>query len=252
MTEAWRCESLRLSAIWADGRDASSLLSWESAVGSPPDHHESQPKLRLIRDHGLVAENALNLEMRSAPGRIDWLAMPALPPVPAPQISPFSNFPLLTDAVDVFTFMLFDKAAEAYDAVRFAFGMTTVRPTTSVRESYEDLARLLPDIKVPLEGASELFFQINRPRLSSVTANFKINRIARWMSIATGQALIGQASTAMLPLQLSGDPHYATRVELDISTPADSRELISKSDRLPLLREMLGMANESVERGDIP
>lgn len=238
--------------MWADGRDASGLLTWEQVVGSPPDQREIQPKLRSAREVGSINENSVNLEMRSIPGRVDWLVTPIPSISPDQEFSPFRDLPVLPDSFDVFAYMIFQKTVDAYDAVRFAFGVAAVRPTVSVRASYEDLARLLPDIKVPLEGASELFFQINRPRKSKSAAGHEINRLSRWMSIASGQFVFPQITPAHSPVQVRGASVFATRVELDLSTEAERQSTIAKDERLLLLNEMLDSAKESLELGDRP
>jgi hypothetical protein len=250
--ESWRCESLRLTAIWADGRDASALLTWEEVVGSPPDQRENHPKLRSTREVGSINENSFNLDMRATPGRVDWFVTPIRPTSPNEEVSPFRSLPVVSDALDAFAYMIFEKSVNAYDAVRFALGVAAVRPTASVRASYEDLARLLPDIKVPLEGASELFFQINRPRKSKLAAGHELNRLSRWMSVASGQVIFPQITLAYPPIQIRGDSIFATRVELDISTGAERQMTIPQDERRLLLNEMLDFAKESLESGDRP
>ena len=131
--EPWRCESLRLTALWPDARDVSSLFTWESVVGSSPDHRESQPRLHSAREIGSISEASLNLELRSTPGRADWILAPI---APTPGDVPFINFPNLFDALATFAHVIFEKSADSYDAVRIALGVAAVRPTADRRESY--------------------------------------------------------------------------------------------------------------------
>jgi hypothetical protein len=218
-------------------------------VGSAPDHRESQPKLRSAREIGSISEASLNLEFRSAPGRADWILAPVAPKL---GDAPFSNFPNLLDALAAFAHMIFEKSADSYDAVRIALGVAAVRPTANRRESYDDLTNLLPDVKVPNEGASELFFQINRPRASTSAQGYEINRMSRWMSIAIGQSFFPQTAQSLALLEVSGVTAYATRVELDISTPAERKATIPLADRRLLLIEMLDLAKELLDVGDRP
>jgi len=238
--------------MWGDGRDASTLLTWEQVVGASPDQRESHPKLRSAREVGSTNENSFSLDMRAIPGRVDWFVTPVSPTSPDEAVSMFMRLPVLSEALDIFAHMIFEKSIDAYSAARFALGVAAVRPTASVRASYAELARLLPDVKVPLEGASDLFFQINRPRKSKSVAGHELNRLSRWMSIASGQLIFPQLTFAFPPVQIRGDSVFATRVELDISTGAERQTEIPLDERRSLLNEMLDSAKESLESGDRP
>jgi hypothetical protein len=72
------------------------------------------------------------------------------------------------------------------------------------------------------------------------------------MSIATGQAIFPQTVQGLTFVQGSGVSTYATRVELDISTPADRKLAIPEADRRLLLEEMLLLAKELLDTGDRP
>jgi hypothetical protein len=249
VTDTWRCESLRLTAFWPDGRDASNLLRWESVVGSPPDHSDSQPKARASRQVGTLPNAPATLDFRATVGRVDWFLTSSVPVTVGDLKDPFEGLLSLVDALELFSNLLFTKAGQAYDAARLAVGVNALRPADSVKASYEDLARLLPDVRVPTIDASEFFFQINRPRNSAALKNFSINRLSKWMSIVAGQLVIAIPTVA--PIRLFGDAPYATRVELDISTPADFTDVIPQEAREPLLIEMRSFAEEILEKGDI-
>jgi hypothetical protein len=55
-----------------------------------------------------------------------------------------------------------------------------------------------------------------------------------------------------VPLQITSDQPYATRVELDISTPPDRTVPIPQDVRGKLFHEMSDSAKEILEKGDIP
>lgn len=247
MKNQWRCESLRLTAIWSEPREVAGLLTWESVVGSQPDQRQDQPKQKAMREFGAISGGAANLEMRSVLGRVDWLMAGNFPSVPTEQGSLFEDFLVLPEALTRFSQLLFDKSAVAYDASRIAIGINAVRPTESNAASYAELAKLLPNVKVPLEGASEFLFQINRPRPSLSAPNMTINRMSRWMSIGMGPIM-----NAMPQILLPFASVHAARVELDISTPADRTSPIPKDLQRSLYVEMSNLAEEILERGDCP
>jgi len=255
VTDQWRCESLRLSALWPQGRDTSGLLNWETVVGVAPDQRYDQPKIRMLQESGQLNDYALNLELRTAPGRLDWLITPILPSRPGAQHVVFDDFPDLDSSMTLFKDLVFEKSAQTCDAPRLAIGVAAVLPRDNRKESYAHLARLLPDIRVPLQGASELFFQINRPRPSTTFSEISINRMSRWMAIVGGPIIVSQFPTLhvqAVPYQsFEGSPH-ATRVDLDISTQGDRQSTLPLDVRKPLFDEMLGLAKEIIFNGDLP
>jgi hypothetical protein len=105
---------------------------------------------------------------------------------------------------------------------------------------------------VPLKDASEFLFQINRPRQSKSIPGIEINRLSRWSSSSiTGfefsimPAAIGQSVVT------TREPAHATRIELDVSTPADRRAAIPQNTQAKLFVEMSELAKEIVLKGDV-
>src|SRR5262249_10353878 len=97
---------------------------------------------------------------------------------------------------------------------RLAFGAVLLQPVETRIKGYEVLAPYLPALN--LNNASDLVYQINRPRKSwGKIAELEINRLSKW-AVLTYQAVV-------VP-NLLGSPRqvgesYASHLELDISTP---------------------------------
>jgi hypothetical protein len=254
VSEPWLCESLRLSALWHLPTGAESALSWEAVVGLPPETSESQPRQGTNRSTGPVKGDTAILELRTAPGRADWLLVPVIGPGSLDQPT-FPNIGPVDEVLRFFDGLLFSKAAGAYPAPRFGLGVTGLHMAADRDASYAELTSLLKTISPKLEGAVEFLYQINRPRQSTVVAGLMINRLSRWSSIAFGGVRLAFAmpsSGKESPLPQSIKPLNATRVDLDINSTVDRHEPVPAAQREALLRELARLGPEILRSGDTP
>ena len=247
MSIPWICESIRLSALWRAVEPYGSALSWEQVAGAPPETKEEQPRRGTSRQVGPVTEGRHSLEMQTAPGRVDWIltGLPGL--VVDSGISPSVGSP--PDALDEFERFLFEKAANAYAAPRFALGIVANCPESGQNESYARLTELLRSIRPTFAGAFDFLYQINRPRRALSVPDLGVNRLSRWASvtITNTQFLLSNLSS-----QVSKPPVIATRVELDLSSSAEREQPIPEQLRIGLFHEFKRLALELLEKGDMP
>jgi hypothetical protein len=245
----WLCESIRLTYMWADTRSVSGPLNWEAVVGAPPEQRQDQPRMQMLREFGPIDDGLTVLEFRVTPGRVDWLVSP-ITPVGDSQQSFFQYFKPVPEVLRRFEELLFAKAEAGYDAVRIATGVVAVHPTTSHSASYAELDSLLPDVTVPTSGVSELIFQVNRPRPSAAIPGATLNRLSKWSCAAISGFQV--SPVAGVPIASMSNAFYSTRVELDLSTPADNRLPIAQDLRGKVTTELFTLANEILTEGDIP
>lgn len=256
LPNTWLCESLRLSALWSAPDGTESVLTWESVVGAAPEVHESQPRQGTTRDAGPIADGTSGLELRTAPGRADWLLLPTVSS--SMQHTPtFPNIGGIDEALRLFDDLLFEKAAMSYNVPRFALGLTAMSPAADRKESYAQLIKLLSTIHPNLAGASEFQYQINRPRQSKAVPGLTINRLSRWGSVVlagitmppmTDQHLVVSGMAQAIPSRQI----HAMRVELDINTGLEQQTPIGPELRLSLIRELAQLAPEILAAGDVP
>jgi hypothetical protein len=245
------CASLRFTGMWNDPRDVAAALTWDSVVGAAPEQRAAQPNQRTAFEGGVIFDGLAALEMRASPGRVDWLLGP-----PASQAAlertDLPNIGAVGDILPRFATLLFAKAAAAYDAGRFALGIVALHAAPSKDSSYAELGRLLPAVAPALENASEFLFQVNRPRLSSTVPDLQLNRLSRWSSSALVGFRIVMPAMGGPATHTNADPLTATRVEIDVSTPADPNTAIAQGVRVPLFEEMCELGLEILNRGDVP
>jgi len=134
------------------------------------------------------------------------------------------------------------------DAGRIAFGLVLHHFEADHMAGY----RRLPDyVPVGIEPDwRDFFFQINIPRdlaREEYGARY-LNRLSRWSVsvLRTTRLMLGDQPT----VSEGSAPKYALRLELDISTPADSVEPLSRSTLVSLYREMVS-AGQAIARDGV-
>lgn len=255
--ENWLCESLRLTALWSDMEDHSALLPWHVVTGVEPEKRVDQKRELKVVETGRIWDGSAFLEMRSSPGRVDWLLSSAASG--EELINQFQALGPVKENVEKFDELLFSAVAENYSALRFAIGLVALSPRKDKAAAYDHLQELIGPIGNGLDGASDFTYQINRPRVSLTPGleNFQINRLSRWSAassvgmrfaipvvgddgVVSGRQVVG-----------ANAPMYATRVEFDLNTPANNATPIPVEARVGVLREMTRFGIEILAKGDV-
>ena len=128
-------------------------------VGAPPEVREEQPRQGTARTAGPVNGGRAMLELRTSPGRVDWMLVPN----DSDNVTYAAQFPNVGTVIEVTQLidaMLFEKAAQAYDVPRFAVGIVALHPSDNRDASYAELTELLKSIRPNLDGASDFSFQV--------------------------------------------------------------------------------------------
>ncbi len=236
-------ESLRLTAFPAGAAALDPSGWWTQLVGSAPETSTSKPGRRELQEIGRVGTR--NLLLSVLPGRIDWLFVPPLDTQVSEEprrIGPFS------DALDAFSTLVSRWLQTCPPMVRLAFGAVVIEPVENRAAGYRNLSRYLTAVQLDAEGSRDFYYQINRPRRSTVVDGFQINRLSKW-SVARFVPV-----TLMLTPQSvqsgMGAGEEGCRIEVDISTePQENTELPS-----PRLHEVFGelalLGKEIVLTGD--
>jgi len=123
-----------------------------------------------------------------------------------------------------------------------------MEPVENRAAGYRNLSRYLPAVRLDPEGSQDFYYQINRPRRSTVVDGLQINRLSKW-SVAQFVPI-----TLMLTPQSVqsgvGAGEEACRIEVDVNTaPHGNAEL--PSARLPeVFGELVRLGEEIVSKGD--
>ena len=192
---------------------------------------------------------ANTLVLSVQPGRFDWL----LTPDTAKANSDDAKFPLLGEleaATGDFAELMVKWLTVSPAVIRLAYGAVLLGDVTDRVSGYKELARYLPDIKLDPEKSQDFFYQINRPRQSTVDKDLSINRLSKW-SVASFAAI----ALTVMPQNVTsalGPASFGCRLELDISTPADLTTPLSGQKSPDLFKEFLALADELAAIGDVP
>jgi hypothetical protein len=137
---------------------------------------------------------------------------------------------------------------------RLAFGCILLRPVAVRDEILPLLLDLLPDLRIDRsKPVRDLFYQINRPRMSRTKGgpnDLEINRLSKWSGVELRQAYISLDGS---PRGFLSQPtQAAARLELDISSNVQLSRLIPNAITKPLFHEFVDLGKELATRGDHP
>ena len=223
---------------------------WEKVTGSNPEQIVTRPVEHFTQQSGALEGAQLTLTAR--PSRIDW----TLQAMPAIQGQPIQGFPALgafPDTAEPFLEIVrkcFEIIRRPF-ATRLAFGAVLVRQAADLSSAYNELSQFLPGVQLDQANSSDFLYQINRPRKSRSGTGHRINRLTKWsvvqgMYIAIGAMIVGEPTPTRVP------PQSASRLELDINTPAETLTPISQEQAWALFEELVSLGTEIAAKGDIP
>lgn len=238
---------MRLSGFLAPIKDIEPQGWWQQLLGKAPDNSASRPARGEWTLSSEFGANTLALSVQ--PGRFDWFLTPDI----AKASSDDAKFPVLGDlenTTGAFAELMSKWLTLSPVVIRLAYGAVLLGDVTDRVSGYEELARYLPDIRLDPEKSQDFFYQINRPRKSSVEKDLSINRLSKW-----SVALVAPVALTVTPQNITsamGPASFGCRLELDISTPADLTTPLSGQNLPNLLKEFLALSEEIASIGDVP
>ena len=241
----WRAEALRLSVVPVNSQDVIGTPHWKNFMGSPPESvtRPSQMPHRVIEEGPW--ENS-RLQVEEQPDRIDWRTFSGTPVPEGPMV--IGGF---VEATESFFNLMAPWLADLCPPVnRIAFGANLLMPEAPLADISRQLDTMLPSVTVDADGTRDFTYRINRRRQSNADPSLQFNRLATWsamqsvgLEIAVGPSGASVRSTREV---------YFCRLELDINTvPLEQRDI--SLDNVPaVFGELLDVAREIADQGDIP
>jgi hypothetical protein len=247
-TNRWEAESLRVTGFPSATAEFKETSWWQELMGEPPDKRLSTPKTSSLQEHGSLEGNSLVLNI--SPLRIDWVLSPNLDTIGMSQ-----HFPRLGSFND--SLRPFASLVQGWLGLetcpqlnRLAFGCVLLLHVESLQQGYEQLAAYLPAIDLSIGRSSDFLYQINRPRESTVDVpNLRINRLSRW-SVSKWRTGIFGVTSGKIDSKMTPE-RFGCRIELDINSAPDFSGTFSREQSNKLLEELITLAFEIVEKGDI-
>ena len=241
----WSIELLRLTSYPSPDAIIKDPDWWNTLVGELPEKRISQPKIGGVKESGPYKNGILSLDMNAS--KLNWIYKPVQ--------SEENPFPIFEDYKETWqTFSeLMKKWFELSDCPttrRLAFGAQFSLEVGSKVDGYISLAKYLHDVKIDPNGSSELFYQINRPRLIDFNeTKISINRLTRWKILAV--QLFRMEFPKGSQTRIGKDVH-SCRLEVDINTDNDFEGTFSNQEQKQLWNTLKENGIEITEKGDIP
>jgi hypothetical protein len=241
----WSIELLRLTSYPSPDAIVKDPDWWNILVGELPEKRISQPKIGGVTESGPYKNGVLSLDMN--PSKLHWTYKPV-----QSEGDPFPIFEDYQATLESFS-ELMKKWFELSDCPitrRLAFGAQFSLEVGSKIDGYKYLDKYLHAVKIDPDGSSDLFYQINRPRLIDFNeTKISINRLAKWLIL--GVQIIRMEFPKGSQTRIGEKVHFC-RVEVDINTDKDFEGTFSNQEQKQLWNILQENGIEITEKGDIP
>ena len=246
---SWEVEQERVTLFLFPGLEVNSDAVWKAITDTAPDEVTNRPALRTTTMVGDFESGKLTLNATSQ--RVDIIYSPN---PNFHEVNPSKGFAVL-GARGALGKTFVDAVSKCFPdcpkATRLAYGATMLKILPSKKESYEALASLLPSVKLDTENSSEFQYSINRPRMSKISPELKINRISKWNGLKVSLASFNFSGQANVQISAPDFIEHAARLEVDISTDEEKTDEILSVNIVNFLNEMYEMAEEICISGDV-
>jgi hypothetical protein len=248
----WKAESLRLTAFPTTvDLDVSTL--WGLLGAGPAGQIVQQPALRTSQASGTtkLSGKDVQLSLQVTADRLHYWVneIPARGPDAHGLLVVGEFLTVLPDFVARAVNLL--RSHGFPETKRIAFGAVLLNPVPNLYEGQRQLSNLLPNIGIDPEHSTDVFFQINRPRLVEAGADsLKVNRFSKW-SVAQllrfNVQMVGQNVGAPAGVVSV----FATRLEIDIHSDETRTGALPRDFAVDLFPKLVELGVEISERGDV-
>jgi hypothetical protein len=245
----WVVESHRLTLFRFPGTSFDVEGVWRAMAGREPDELTKKAATGKVSASGVLAGGRLIVQ--HDPLRVDvvYFAAQAEDEIGSrfPELGPVG------EQTEMFVNLTTNFLRDAPEALRLAYGLVLGEQATSKMDAYLKLGKRLPTVRLDAENSTDFSYQINRPRSSKVLPGLSINRLSQWACNQLVHQMIAVQNGSRLEVLRPPEAQtaYRCRLELDLSTSQDRREALP-SDRVPnLFMELVELAREISEMGDV-
>ncbi len=249
----WQSESLRLSAFLAPDVRVRDENWWSRVVGNEPETKTIKSVTGQILEAGTFEGSALTFSAQ--PGRVDWVLSPSQMQFQDDEIAikTIGHFP---EIIASFSRLMNVWLNICPPILRLAFGAVLLEGMDSKEAGYRRLSEFLRTVEID-ESSRDLFYQVNRPRLlKGINNELEVNRLSKW-SVAALQvvrmafSLAGQPPIAPALYASPESLAYACRLELDLSTPGERQNDLTRDRLSAIFGELVSLGVEIAGTGDV-
>jgi hypothetical protein len=246
MALEWITETLRLSLFCAEDVKITPA-NWKAITDQDePQTQQSFPARRIFS--GPFQGGVLNL---SAVGsRIDCVLLPKFPSATIDEgyVPTVGAWPDAGQSFVVSTSAWL--AAFEQPIYRLAFGGSLLTKCAGLQDAYTQLLGMLQSVKGDPERMRELIYRVSWPLNSRTVDGLILHRITTWAALQIQLQLMMQTGTKTMT---TGTPAttYVVRLELDHSTDAERTEPFDRGRLVPIYEELVALASENAEKGEV-
>lgn len=242
MNNVWLSEIFRLTVFFQAVEETEFTNWWKHIAGDDPENRNSQPKIKTLQDEGPYEGGQLVVSVQV--NRADLLFLPSFDKninMPNPEkLLPFDA------GRNIFENLVKRWLEVSPELSRIAFGTILDIPVPNKIAGYNELAKYLTTINIDSDESSDFLYQINRPRKSNVVPNLKINRLSKWAVAIAELNVIKNLSFAA-----TSQETLLTRLEMDINTFPGNKENLPRDKYYEIFSELLSLAVELSQKGDV-
>jgi hypothetical protein len=242
LSHTWLANQIRLSVFPTSPWELPADL-WSGVVGEAPETDQSQPRVNTRTQSGSWHGGVL--QVATTPLRADWVFSPSGDDAGGPQFSRVADvLPPFVAATR--TWLTTGNASMK----RIAFGISALVQTADRVEAYELLQLFTQSLKIDPKASSDLSYRINHPVSSQVIKGLRLNRLTTWTALLIRplQLQLGPSSDAQVA---PGSGQHFAMLECDINTPAEHAEPLDLALLGATYDELVQLALENLERGEV-
>lgn len=203
-----------------------------------------------ILEVGAFEGFALQLEIQLSRIDIRLLAPPSAPSGDQ-HLPNFFKISRIETAIPPLKNLVGSVTSKNLKFLRLAFGAVALCDRAGKVEAYQLAKDLIGHIDLDPEKDTDLLFQINRRREIKVDNKpILINRLSKWSAIGLIPGTLNHETRAFEPTNVA-KPQYATRVEVDINTPAENLDAMSPANAIETFNHLAAFGLEIIEKGDL-
>jgi hypothetical protein len=242
-------EFLRLTAFVHPEERLTEPTWWSDLTGGQPEQRTSKPGRGEFQETGPIGETFLSLSLQA--GRVDWFLTPGPFEATADLVVKIASIGTFPEKFGDFVGLMSRWLAVSPRITRLAFGGVVLVPVESKEAGYRKLSEYLSAVKIDADSSEDFLYQINRPRTSASGGGLRINRLSKWSVAYFQRFRVGIPAPSLQAQGTTGDRVHACRIELDISTPAESSGDIHHDRLADVFRELVNFGSEIAQKGDI-
>jgi hypothetical protein len=247
----WQVESLRVTAFPSPAAQIEGSTWWAEVAEGEPDTNISHPKRGEAQFEGRAHIGKLILQIQ--PLRIQWVLSATDEQRGADSPPTIGSFPEVATAF----LPLMDRwfQLDTFPLIqRLAFGAVLLQPVEERRTGYRQIAPYLHRwLRLDPDNSSDLLYQINRPRPSTLEIpQLAINRLSKWGVAVYRHFAAPLEPAAPTTYLFPTEELFTCLLEIDMNTSQHfPREL--EQEQIPeILRELVNLGMEIAQEGDIP